>query len=228
MTPELRRIGRAESPLVVVDGVSGALDEIVDIAAELAPFDRRHRSYYPGLRRIIGQSDEKASAYVDRLLGEIAAFVGGAFDADGFDLIEASFSMVTDRPEALSPAQRAPHFDSLDPDYLAILHYLSDTSDTGTAFYRQRDTGIEKVDAGNVDAFVAAAKRDSAKLSGYTVSSNDYFEQIATIEALPDRLVIYQGCLLHSGIIPPEMEFSSDPRAGRLTANFFVQAYRGR
>jgi hypothetical protein len=228
MTPELRRIGRAESPLVVVDGVSGALEEIVDIAVELAPFDRRHGSYYPGLRRVIGQGDGKASAYVDRLLGEIAPLVGGAFDADGFDLIEASFSMVTDRPDALFPAQRAPHFDSLDPDYLAILHYLCDTPGTGTAFYRQRDTGIEKVDAGNVDAFVVSAKRDSAKLSGYTVSSNDYFEQIATVEAAPDRLVIYQGCLLHSGIIPSAMEFGSDPRSGRLTANFFIQAYRGR
>lgn len=228
MTPELRRIGRAESPLVVVDGASDALDEVVNIAAELAPFGRRHGSYYPGLRRVIGQRDERASAYVDRLLGAIAPFVGGAFDADGFDLIEASFSMVTDPPDALFPAQRAPHFDSIDPDYLAVLHYLCDTPDTGTAFYRQRDTGIEKVDAGNVDAFVAAAKRDSAKLSGYTVSSNDYFEQIATVEAVPDRLVIYQGCLLHSGIIPPDMGFSADPRAGRLTANFFVQAYRGR
>ncbi len=228
MKPELHHIGRAESPLVVVDGVSGALEEIVDIAAELAPFDRRHGSYYPGLRRVIGQSDEKASAYVDRLLGDISPFVGGAFDADGFDLIEASFSMVTDPPEALFPAQRAPHFDSLDPDYLAILHYLCDTRGTGTAFYRQRDTGIEKVDTDNVDAFVASAKRDSAKLSGYTVSSNDYFEQVATVEAVPDRLVIYQGCLLHSGIIPSGMGFSSDPRAGRLTANFFVQARRGR
>lgn len=228
MTPELRRIGRAESPLVVVDEVSGALEEVLDIAAELVPFDRRHGSYYPGLRRVIGESDGKASDYVDHLLARVASFVGGAFDADGFDLIEASFSMVTDSPEALMPAQRAPHFDSLDPDYLAILHYLCDTPGTGTAFYRQRNTGIEKVDAGNVDAFVTAAKRDSAKLSGYTVSSNDYFEQIATIEAVPDRLVIYQGCLLHSGIIPSGMDFSPDPRTGRLTANFFVQAYRGR
>jgi hypothetical protein len=55
MTPELRRIGRAEGPLVVIDGVSGASDEIVEIATELAPFDRRHGSYYPGLRRVIGQ-----------------------------------------------------------------------------------------------------------------------------------------------------------------------------
>jgi hypothetical protein len=34
--------------------------------------------------------------------------------------------------------------------------------------------------------------------------------------------VIYHGNLLHSGIIPPDMSFSADPREGRLTANFFL------
>ena len=38
--------------------------------------------------------------------------------------------------------------------------------------------------------------------------------------------MIYQGALLHSGIIPADMAFSDDPRRGRLTANFFVKAHR--
>ena len=63
-------------------------------------------------------------------------------DVEGFDWIEGSFSMVTAPPASLSPAQRAPHFDAVDPGYLAVLHYLSDTSGSGTAFYRQRSTGI--------------------------------------------------------------------------------------
>lgn len=226
MTPELRHIGHAEKPVVILDGISGVSDEIVEIAADLAPYGRRHGSYYPGLRRVIDENDEKAVVYVEQTLAKVAPFIGGAFDIDGFDLIEASFSIVTDPPATLTPAQRAPHFDSLDPDYLAILHYLCDTPGTGTAFYCQRETGIEMVDSANVDAFVSAAKRDSTNLSGYTVASNDYFEQTAAIEAMPDRLIIYQGCLLHSGIIPPDMIFSEDPRIGRLTANFFVKARR--
>ena len=59
--------------------------------------------------------------------------------------------------------------------------------------------------------------------SGYIVGSDEFFEQVAAVEAVPDRLLIYQGGLLHSGIIPPEMSFSADPRRGRLTANLFIR-----
>lgn len=228
MAPELLRIGAHSSPVVVIDDFSGDIAPAVDAAAALAPFGRVTGNYYPGLRRVLAEADGAAWDYVRRTMEAVAPFVGGAFDVDGFDLGEASFSIVTDPPETLEPPQRAPHFDSTDPGYLAVLHYLSDVPGTGTAFYRQRSTGIERVDPGNVDAFVAAARRESANLYGYTGGSNLWFDQLAAIEARPDRLIVYQGCLLHSGIIPPSMAFDSDPRRGRLTANFFVTGYRGR
>jgi hypothetical protein len=55
------------------------------------------------------------------------------------------------------------------------------------------------------------------------VGSDDFFEQIGAVEAVPDRMIIYQGSLLHSGIIPKASNFSEDPREGRLTANIFVR-----
>jgi len=42
---------------------------------------------------------------------------------------------------------------------------------------------------------------------------------------VPDRMLIYQGSLLHSGIISKGMKFSADPREGRLTANLFVRGH---
>eukprot|EP01136_Pigoraptor_vietnamica_P016899 Opistho-1_new@61356 len=142
-------------------------------------------------------------------------------------LVEAGFSIVTTTPDALMPAQRAPHFDSADSGYIALIHYLADTPDTGTAFYRQRSTGIELVDEANRDTFVAAAKAESDGLVGYTNTSNAYFDQIGRIDAVPDRLVIYRGALLHSGIIPDTMKLSADPRQGRLTTNLFIRIQRG-
>jgi hypothetical protein len=109
---------------------------------------------------------------------------------------------------------------------LALLHYLRVPAETGTAFYRQRSTGIERVTKSNLELFVETAKADVATLppdSGYICGSNHFFEEIGAIEAVPDRLIIYQGSLLHSGIIPPLMALSADPRLGRLTANLFVQ-----
>lgn len=226
LRPELRRFGAYASPVVVIDAFSGQVGEIVEAAAALAPFARPPEGYYPGLRRVLDERDRAAWDYVERTLTAVAPFVGGGFDADRFDLIEASFSMVTDPPDRLSPAQRGPHFDSTDPDYLAILHYLQVPADTGTAFYRQRSTGIERVDAGNVDRFIAAARQEGGELEGYTRGSNRHFEQVAAVEGVADRLIVYQGCLLHSGVIPAKMTFSADPRRGRLTANFFIKVRR--
>jgi hypothetical protein len=228
MKPALRRFGRGEHPVVIIDDFSGDVRATIDTAAALAPYPSVAHNYYPGLRRIITEADEVANAYVDRTLERAAQFIAGAFDCDGFDFIEASFSMVTADPDALEPRQRAPHFDPTDPKYLAVLHYLNVGRGTGTAFYRQRSTGIERVTESNLGTFVRTARQDAANLpagSGYIEGSDDYFEQIGAVDAIVDRLIIYQGGLLHSGIIPEDMNRSSDPRLGRLTANLFVRAH---
>lgn len=229
MKPELRRFGISESPVVVIDDFSGDCEAIARLADPLAPFPRvSEHSYYPGVRRVISSADMHADAYVERTCRDAAQFIAGAFDVEGFDLVEASFSMVSSKPSELQPAQRAPHFDSTDQKYYALLHYLRVPEGTGTAFYRQRATGIERVTDDNVDAFVATARTAAAALpagSGYIVESDDAYEQIGVVEAVPDRLLIYQGSLLHSGIIPKGMTFTPDPRKGRLTANLFVRGH---
>lgn len=224
MKPQLHRVGDSRQPVVTVDDVTGDPFAIIATAARLAPFPPS-RTYYPGLRRIFTEADADAFAYARRLLETAAPFIGGAFDADEFTLVEASFSIVTAPPGTLAPAQRTPHFDSADPADIAVLHYLADTPGTGTAFYRQRSTGIELVTEANRDRFVAAARTESGSLEGYTNGSNAHFEQIGRVDAVPDRLVIYRGALLHSGIIPDGMKFSADPRQGRLTANLFVRIH---
>lgn len=223
VTPQRIHVGRDRAPVVIVDGITGDLPAIRATAAALAPYPSVSRVAYPGLRRIIGDADSAANAYVTRLLEAAAPFIGGGFDVDEFDLVEASFSLVTTPRGALTSAQRAPHFDSTDRRYLAVLHYLSDTPGTGTAFYRQRATGIEQVSQENSARFLATAHAAQPP-PGYIVTSNRDYEQIGAVDGHPDRLLIYQGCLLHSGIIPPELPLSPDPLAGRLTANLFLQA----
>lgn len=225
MKPELRRFGNGRIPVVVIDDFSGSLEHILEIADELAPYPR-HTNYYPGLRRIFTAADTAANAYVKETCERAAQFVADAFDIEAFDLVEASFSMVTLKPTELTPAQRAPHFDTTDQKDLALLHYLRAAPDTGTAFYRQRTTGIERVTKLNASIYVPVAEVQNAQLpadSGYFHGSDEFFEQIGVVEAVPDRMIIFQGSLLHSGIIPPEMPLTDDPRQGRLTANIFVR-----
>jgi hypothetical protein len=223
--PELRRFGNSQSPVVVIDDFSGSLDRVLEIADELAPYPR-HTNYYPGLRRIFTAADTAANAYVQESCERAAQFIADAFGFDGFDLVEASFSMVTLKPTELTESQRAPHFDTTDQKDIALLHYLRAPPDTGTAFYRQRATGIERVTESNISVYVPVADAQIPQLpsdAGYFHGSDEFFEQIGVVEAVPDRMVIFQGSLLHSGIIPPGMPLTGDPRQGRLTANIFVR-----
>ena len=195
----------------------------------MAPFPDPSANYYPGLRRSIGRDDGAASAYVDEVMNRVAPFVAGAFDAMKFDLVEASFSIVTTPADKLLPVQRAPHFDSTNPDYVALIHYLNTPATSGTAFFRHRATGVERVTDDNCDRFVNAARHESFVRepgSGYVQGSDDRYEELDRVEARPDRLVFYQGGLLHSGIIPPDLPLDPDPRKGRLTANFFIRLNR--
>ena len=227
MKPELRHVGESRTPVVVIDDFSGSLERILETADALAPYPR-HTNYYPGLRRIFTAADTAANAYVDETCERAAQFIAGAFDIDSFDLLEASFSMVTLKPTELTPPQRAPHFDTTNQKDLALLHFLRVPPNSGTAFFRQRTTGIERVTDLNVSVYVPVAEVQTAQLpadSGYFHSSDEFFEQIGAVEAVPDRMVIFQGSLLHSGIIPPDMPLTADPRQGRLTANIFVRGH---
>jgi hypothetical protein len=222
---ELRRFGNSQTPVVVIDGFSGSLEQVLDIADELAPYPR-HSNNYPGLRRIFTAADTAANAYAEETCERASQFKADAFDIDVFDLLEASFSMVTLEPTELIAPQRAPHFDTTNQKDLALLHYLRSPPNSGTAFYRQRATGIERVTKLNVTVYVQVAEVQIPQLpagSGYFHGSDEFYEQIGAVEAVPDRLIIFQGSLLHSGIIPPDMPLTGDPRHGRLTANIFVR-----
>ena len=74
MKPELLRFGKDQSPVVVIDDFSGALDPILEIADALAPYPPAG-NYYPGLRRIITSADSAANAYVERTCERAAQFI---------------------------------------------------------------------------------------------------------------------------------------------------------
>lgn len=226
MTPQCLAFGHSQSRVVVIDGVSQAIEQVRALAVAMAPFPPAG-NYYPGVRRPITSENSAAHAYVENLLQAGTPFIRDVFGFEHFLMLEASFSMITVAPDRLSANQRVPHFDDTDPNYLALLHYLGPTSGTGTAFYRHRATGIECVTAANIDALISVLKLESLSWNrpGYITQSDEFFEQIGWIDSMPDRLAIYQGCLLHSGIVRPGQNLDADPVTGRLTANLFIRGW---
>ena len=138
-----------------------------------------------------------------------------------------NYSLMTTPQDLLNPMQSVPHFDAPTPFRLAMLLYLFHPPQGGTAFYRHRSTGFETVDASRLETFVPAylanlKNREDRKRCYFGETDEDYI-QIAKVDAVFNRLVVYPSFLLHSALIDAAL-LSCEPHKGRLTVNMFVQA----
>jgi len=218
-TFRVERQGGEAQPVIVIDDMLAAPECWRDLAAK-ARYGRIG-AYYPGLRAAVPVDAAEA------MRDELAAAIGETFTLDPVPpLFECFFSIVTTPPEALAPIQRLPHVDGLEPDRIAILIYLSGADQGGTAFYRQRSTGFETVDADRFPAFQHALSAGVAEHglppAAYIAGDTPLYEQIARYEARPNRALIYRSHALHCAAIAPGTPLPADPLRGRLSINGFL------
>lgn len=219
--PDVRPIGRERQPLVTIDGFSPDPDALR--AAAVATRFGSAGQHYPGVRAPLPPD------YFTNQRPLIAAALREAFGLGGdFQIVDASFSIVTRAPAALSVKQRLPHCDAFAPERIALLHYLSPEGGDGTAFFRHRSTGFETVDETRAPAYFdrlnAELREGGAPAPGYIAADTALFERTALAEARYDRALLYRSFLLHSGAIAPDAALSPDPAAGRLTVTAFLVA----
>ncbi|GAA4643018.1 hypothetical protein GCM10023115_09780 [Pontixanthobacter gangjinensis] len=214
----VRRMGREGEPLVIIDGFSGMVDELLE-AGRAAQYQHGGAAY-PGIRSWAEPN------YLDRRRDLMMQIMQRVFGFRSVRLDVSTFSLVTLGEGELSPAQRMPHFDHSGSEVVAVMHYLLGPETGGTAFYRHRRTGFETVTPAREKAYFAALAQDEEEhgspLPRFHHGDNGSFEQIEEIEAQPDRLALYRGRQLHSGVIPNPAALSSDPHKGRLTINMFM------
>lgn len=218
-TVTVQRLGRESEPLVIIDDFTGQPDRLrgMGMAAQYHPAGVD----YPGQRALADPS------YLDLRRELMMQVMARAFGLSrGVRCEVAAFSLVTLPPAALSPRQRIPHHDHSDAGRIAIMHYLGGAETGGTAFYRHRRTGFEAITPEREAAYAAALAADEREFGppplGYPMGDSDCFEQIGAVEARVDRLALYRGRQLHSGIIPDPAVLSDDPARGRLTVNMFL------
>lgn len=218
-TVRVDAIGAERQPLLIIDDCLAEPQAWRAAAAgeSFAPIGR----HYPGVRAYV------AADWAEALRAELAPAIADAFAIDPVPALhECFYSIVTTAPTALAPIQRFPHVDGLEPDRLAVLLYLSGEEQGGTAFFRQRATGYETVDAARFPAFDRALHAGVAEhgLPGadYIAGSTALYEQVGEVAARPNRAVVYRSHLLHCALIPAGLDFSSDPGRGRLTVNAFL------
>jgi len=211
--------GREQQPVIIIDDVLAKPDHWREMARR-ADYGRIG-AHYPGIRAIFPETASEA------LRIELAPLLAETFELDPVPpVFECYFSIVTTPPEALAPIQRLPHVDGLERDRIAILIYLSGGEVGGTAFYRQRATGFETLDADRFPSFKAALETGVAEQGilppVYIASDTPLYEKIASYEALPNRALIYRSRTLHCGEIRAGAPLPADPVSGRLTINAFL------
>lgn len=216
----IHQFGREQEPVVQIDNFSHMAGELLE-AGKAAQYQPAGASY-PGIRSWC------EPAYLDRRRELMMQVMGRVFGVQrGVSCEVSTFSVVTLQPEELSPGQRLPHYDETDPMLVAVMHYLLGPETGGTAFYRHKRSGFEAITPEREAAYHAALKEDEREYGvpdpGYYHGDSNRFELIGEIEAKPDRLILYRGRLLHSGVIPDPAALSADPADGRLTVNMFLR-----
>ncbi len=217
------KVGAEKTPIIVIDDFILDSNNVVEYVSNCVNFDTEKHTYYPGVRAKI---DDEYANFMVGMLGK--RLVRPFAIPDNFRPVYDSgyYSLVATPPDKLLPQQCRPHSDTSRPHYLAIMHYLGSGYHGGTGFFRHKKTGFEKIVANRIEEY-ASAVAESDKVhenpkQGYIIGSTDQYELIGKIDYKPNRVIIYPGCLLHSGLINPETDISTDPAHGRLTANIFL------
>lgn len=224
MPPDIQSVRVGEHLVVFVDNFLENPQAMVEAAARstFVPYPGvADRKGYPGIRASVPAD---YSANLTALMEPLIRLNFGVPEALELRKSECAFSLTTMRPDELGALQRTPHFDASTPHHMAVLLYLCDGEHGGTAFYRHKATGLQQVTADNREAFLDtyyAELNACPPARRYFDDSDEHFEFLGMMPARFNRLVVYRGSLLHSAVVNPQLSLSSDPRAGRLTANSF-------
>ena len=223
----LVRLGDRQRCLVVDDAMADPASLVHFAGERRAEFQPIEGNAYPGVCRAAPEAVSRA------LADFFAGTVRRHFDARRIVRMHCRLSLVTQLPATLQPGQWLCHRDgesiAVEQSIQAsVLYLFHDERLGGTSFYEPARSAAETA------ALFADSKRmDAAEFTaryglqpGYIQHTNGYFRCLGSIPARWNRMIFYDGSMLHSGDIDSSTAPSSDPLAGRLTLNGFFTSKR--
>ncbi|MBL4940649.1 MAG: hypothetical protein JKY81_03185 [Colwellia sp.] len=208
----------------VIDDFLLNTESVMHFAKNIAYYNPMHtdNSYYPGVR------DNMPEPYIRLLQAFFQEEIisNRLKNKHGSAIVHKSLlSLVSCPPSQLLSEQKMPHVDSCKNNEYAFVHYLSGKELGGTSLYRYIPKNIIELnekDEAVLDDMLMAITSKSKEHSGYITQSTSLFEQVLTIEAKFNRLVIYQGNLLHSANLTSKDSYSGGTSNGRLSIASFA------
>jgi Family of unknown function (DUF6445) len=180
---------------------------------------------YPGVVR--DAPLDMAQRVNDFFALHVRARLGGRRTQDA----RVRLSMVTVAPSDLVPMQWQCHRDIVGGDprtalvAASVLYLFRSQSLGGTSFYVPRRS-MEDTEQMVADSQTLTAAEFTARYGvqpGYMAGSNAHFERVAQVQAVWNRMIVYNGRLFHSADVDASEPFLADPTRGRLTLNGFFR-----
>jgi hypothetical protein len=222
-TPHIEFIGLQQTPVIIIDDFGADLSPLIDIAIDDSQFNQDQGSYYPGQRAPLPKQ------YVIDVINAVYQLIYDTYKVPHSLRLKPQqcvFSVIDKPAQRLLPLQCMPHFDTPEPHYFAILHYLNNGDHGDTGFFRHNTTQYEQITPHNIDHYFSQAQpvvdAQQTLTPDYVVDSNDHYTLYHQVQYRPNRLVIYPGNLLHSTLVNSATDIDSSPKTGRLTANIFI------
>jgi hypothetical protein len=216
---------------LVIDDALIEPERLVEFAAaQSAAFHRVDYNAYPGLLL-------PTPGLISETLNEFFCnHVRRFFDARRVQRMHSRLAMVTLPPDELQPWQCICHSDRFDLTeeqsiQASVLYLFEDAGLGGTGFYvpalSPHETQQLFGDANHLPPVEFTRRHGIAR--NYLCASNRCFRRVGGVPAKWNRLIFYDGAMLHSGDIFAPERLSADPRVGRLTLNgFFTSRRRAR
>ncbi|USE68847.1 hypothetical protein CTT31_06795 [Pseudoalteromonas maricaloris] len=178
---------------------------------------------YPGLwARVSNDYFE----FVKELALKLAPYFGASPSLESIKRISCNYAIATKLNEELHAYQTIPHFDNLNSNQIALVHYLCGGEFGGTGFYQHKSTGVKEVISANHDRYRdhldIELSQGGYKEKQYISSHHPLFDRTHYIEAEFGRIVAFPSTRLHSACLA-ESQLNSDVILdGRLTITSFI------
>lgn len=218
----LELIGKEQNPFIIIDDFYPSPQKLVEFAMHANDFKEDKSDFYPGVRLCLPEY------YAEFVISYISQHLLTLIDRPQSRKLESTLcalSIASQSPDTLLPIQRIPHFDTVDQNQWAFLHYLCKETHGGTGFFRHRHSGFESINENRRKQYQRVLE-DEAITKGlpdkqYVAGSGQLFEMYHKVKVRFNRAIFYPSHLLHSGLISEWQ--ATDIPSSRLTANTFIK-----
>lgn len=237
--------GKTGSPVLVIDPIDHALDPALEqLRKEIRENPEAHGfsvndPRYPGvMARVTTATVKSICVWLQHLdtkdgipspLEDVFSAISDACrdEHDGWPGIRG-LTHVYCRPE-----QASPHIDSADDHPQLILYLGEDSASTGTAFFQEKTSGLDKASDITPEfcnnrpkhplsiMLCPGRHHEPRSLLHHQDQETAVYEETARVHHRSGRIAVFRGSQFHSPFSDRPERLSCDPRKGRLAVSLF-------